>query len=118
MQALISAWRSVVILLDCTTPDACDNVMHLVLRHTLHTMLTGKWNTCPALDRECIRQQVNLCVPLVKNHSPNSLHRCQYILAHLDDPWGHPILQRIMGNVDDVDEEYDDEHTGNILYLF
>lgn len=105
MRTLISAWRSVVILLDSTTPDACDNVMHLVLRHTLHTMLMGQWATTTIADRTYIRQQIETCIPLVESCSQNSLHRCRYILAQLDQPWEHPILRSLMGlDDDDADE--------------
>lgn len=97
MKTLISAWRSVVILLDSTTPDACDNVMHLVLRHTLHTMLMGQWSTATATDRLYIRQQIEACIPLVESCSQNSLHRCRYILTQLDHPWDHPVLRSLMG---------------------
>lgn len=89
-------WRIVVALVDHSTTDALDNLMHSILRHTLHAMLMGQWTTSRAIDRQMIRNQIELCLPLVHS-SRTVLHRCRYILKHLERPWDHPILQRLMG---------------------
>lgn len=96
MATLMSAWRNVTTLLSSSTPEACDNVMHLILRHTLHTMLMGQWPTGTAAHRAYIRHHIETCLPLVQC-SPKSVHRCRYILEHLERPWDHPVLQRLMG---------------------
>lgn len=89
-------WRIVVALVDNSTSEALDNLMHSILRHTLQAMLMGQWSSSRGVDRQLIRTQIESCVPLVHG-SRTVLHRCRYILKHLERPWDHPILQRLMG---------------------
>ena len=97
VQLLTESWQSVTALLTNTTNDACDNVMHLVLRHTLHSMLMTEWMSVDKKDLIFIKERIHECMPLITN-SLNSQYRCTYILANFEGPWSNDILVHMMNS--------------------
>lgn len=97
MALILGAWRESAVLLERTSNEAAERVMRETIRETLQLMLSGQWHmSVYDSDRRQLRAQIDVCMQLVQRCA-TLVHRCRYLLDNMDDPWGHPTLERLMG---------------------
>lgn len=112
LATLLGAWRQVTQILQSTdyVAEDANKVLHPVLRHTLNLMLDGDWSkTARPNDLTYIQQTISEFLPtLDKGH--RFRYRCTYVLANLEQPWGHPVLQRMIQS-DGIGDSSDPDDT-------
>lgn len=108
---LIQAWDNAAYLIESDQSQK-DSILHWVLRYTLHLMLVGQWLQLPTEKRDHIKKQIENAIPKIQK-SYNSVLRCKYILANIDNPWGDKnLLMVLKGDPQELTEH------GKYFYLF
>lgn len=71
-------------------------------RHTLYLVLQGEWPKLSPATKTHLSVTLQRCANLLSNH--NAAPRCKTLIGLVNDPWGHPILHRILNGASDVDD--------------
>ena len=72
------------------------------VRHTLYLVLQGEWPKLSPATKTHLSVTLQRCAGLLSNH--NAAPRCRTLVGLVNDPWGHPILHRILNGASDVDD--------------
>lgn len=72
------------------------------VRHTLYLVLQGEWPKLSPATKTHLSVTLQRCANLLSNH--NAAPRCKTLIGLVNDPWGHPILHRILNGASDVDD--------------
>uniref|UniRef100_A0A1Y1N9Y8 Uncharacterized protein n=1 Tax=Photinus pyralis TaxID=7054 RepID=A0A1Y1N9Y8_PHOPY len=100
VESLVEVWKQVQ---DCRLTEHKQYVMHLMdwlKLHTLNIVLTGEWKKHKEIYEERLLKEVNHC-EIILRHSNNIFSlRCKKLAEIIKDPWGNPILNRLLNTPD------------------
>ncbi|KAF5289285.1 hypothetical protein FQR65_LT11906 [Abscondita terminalis] len=100
VESLIEVWKQVS---QCQLTEHKQYVVHLMdwlKLHTLNIVLTGDWKKYKDKYEERLLKEVKRCEMLLA-HSNNIFSlRCRKLAEVINDPWGNPILRRMLNSKD------------------
>ncbi|XP_033610891.1 serine-rich adhesin for platelets isoform X3 [Cryptotermes secundus] len=102
VNALLSAWEHVTAFIATSAHEASETLIDWVHRHTLYLVLQGEWPKLSPATKTHLSVTLQRCASLLSNH--NAAPRCRTLIGLVNDPWGHPILHRILNGASDVDD--------------
>ncbi|XP_021917693.1 mucin-3A-like isoform X3 [Zootermopsis nevadensis] len=102
VNALLSAWEHVTAFIATSAHEASETLIDWVHRHTLYLVLQGEWPKLSPATKTHLSVTLQRCANLLSNH--NAAPRCKTLIGLVNDPWGHPILHRILNGAEDLDD--------------
>ncbi|KAK5639316.1 hypothetical protein RI129_011808 [Pyrocoelia pectoralis] len=100
VESLIEVWKLVQ---DCRLTEHKQYVMHLMdwlKLHTLNIVLTGDWKKYKDVYEERLLKEVKHCEMLLLHSNNIFSFRCKKLAEVIKDPWGSPILGRLLNTPD------------------
>ncbi|EZA47798.1 hypothetical protein X777_15231 [Ooceraea biroi] len=102
VNALLSAWGYVANYISAASSEDTQSLIEWVHRHTLTLVLRGEWPKWPvAKTHLCVMLQK--CVSQLVQHPAAS--KCTSLLALVNNPWKHPVLDSILNGQPDSEHE-------------
>ncbi|XP_077278451.1 uncharacterized protein LOC143906317 isoform X1 [Temnothorax americanus] len=103
VNALLSAWEHVTNYIPAAPPEAIQSLIEWAHRHTLTLVLRGEWPKIGASAKTHLCVTLQRCAYQLVQHPAGP--RCTALLALVNDPWTHPVLDSILNGQPDSEHE-------------
>ncbi|XP_036149144.1 uncharacterized protein LOC105836382 isoform X2 [Monomorium pharaonis] len=103
VSALLSAWEHVTNFIPAAQPEAIQSLIEWAHRHTLTLVLRGEWPKLSPVAKTHLCVTLQRCLSQLGQNS--AAPRCTALLALVNNPWTHPVLDSILNGQPDSEHE-------------